>query len=229
VAAVDQLGRQLGADVLGFEAAGPAVADRSGDAGRSTRRRSSVGASRSSVSGLTNKHDQRDLGSTRLTAASSARSAGSSLGRGSWRRSTVSWWRSTSSSKSLAASPRASSTSSWTERQTVRYASFDSTRAASEGSTDASAYRAAVQHEPAGHSSPPCLRTLQASPTLAGVFAARGDTGMRWYTKTISWAPTRRPKAAVQSGALALVDVGSGQRPQPTTRWRLHGGADQQQ
>jgi hypothetical protein len=37
---------------------------------------------RSSVWGCTKKHDQRPRGSTRLTAARSARSAGSSLGRG---------------------------------------------------------------------------------------------------------------------------------------------------
>jgi len=43
---------------------------------------------RSSVSGLTRKHDhdQRARGRTRLTATSSARSANSSLGRGTWRR-----------------------------------------------------------------------------------------------------------------------------------------------
>src|SRR4029453_10290764 len=68
---------------------------------------------RSSVPGLTKKHDQRARGRTRLIAASRARSVGSSLGRGIWRRSTPSWWRSTRSSKSLAASPRASVASSW--------------------------------------------------------------------------------------------------------------------
>ena len=45
---------------------------------------------RSNVPGVTKKHDQRDLGSTRLTAAGSARSAGSSLGRGVCRRRTAS-------------------------------------------------------------------------------------------------------------------------------------------
>ena len=44
-----------------------------------------------SVSGWTNKQDQRARGSPRLTAASRARSAGSSLGHGVWRRSTMSW------------------------------------------------------------------------------------------------------------------------------------------
>jgi hypothetical protein len=54
-----------------------------------------------------------DSGSTRLTAASRARSVGWSLGRGIWWRSTPSWWRSTRISKSLAASPQASIASTW--------------------------------------------------------------------------------------------------------------------
>jgi hypothetical protein len=57
--------------------------------------------------GLDKKQDQR----ARLNAASRARSAGWSLGRATWRRSTVSWWRSTRISRSSAASPRASRTS----------------------------------------------------------------------------------------------------------------------
>jgi hypothetical protein len=40
--------------------------------------------------GVTRKQDQWDLGSTRLIAASRARSVGSSLGRWTWRRNTVS-------------------------------------------------------------------------------------------------------------------------------------------
>jgi hypothetical protein len=75
---------------------------------------------RGSVSGWTKKQDQRDLGSARLTAASSAQSAGSSLGHGVWRRRTVRWWRRTRISRSLAASPRAISLSSWMERHSVR-------------------------------------------------------------------------------------------------------------
>jgi hypothetical protein len=59
-------------------------------------------------------------GNTRLTQASRARSAGWSLGRATWRRSIVSWWRRTRISRSLAASVRASSTGSWMERQSVR-------------------------------------------------------------------------------------------------------------
>jgi hypothetical protein len=46
---------------------------------------------RSRVSGLTKQHDQRERGNTRLMAASNARSAGPSLGRAVWRRSTPSW------------------------------------------------------------------------------------------------------------------------------------------
>jgi hypothetical protein len=83
---------------------------------------------RSKVSGLTRKQDQRDRGIVRLTAASKARSAGSSLGRGTCRRGTVSWWRSTRSSRSFVASPRVSSASSWMERQSVREASLGSTQ-----------------------------------------------------------------------------------------------------
>jgi hypothetical protein len=67
----------------------------------------------------------------RLTAASSARSAGSNLGRGTWRRRTVSCWRRTRISRSLAVSPRASNTSSWMDRHSVMYASLATTRAAS--------------------------------------------------------------------------------------------------
>src|SRR6266540_5790559 len=93
-----------------------------------TRRR----CQRSSVSGLTRKHDQRERGRVRLSAASGARSAGWSLGRDTCRRSTASWWRSTRISRSLAVSPRASRTSSWMQRQSVREASFDSTQVASE-------------------------------------------------------------------------------------------------
>jgi hypothetical protein len=116
----------------------------------------------SSVSGLTRKQDHTDLGSMRLTAASSARSAGSNRGREIWRRRTLSWWRSTRISRSLAASPRASSTSACMERHTARYASFDSTRDGLRRVDRAEAYRAAVQHEPAGHRPRPSLRTLQA-------------------------------------------------------------------
>src|SRR5215212_6088461 len=75
---------------------------------------------RSSVCDLTSKHDQRALGSTRLTAASRVRSVGSRLGHGSWRPSTPSWLPSTRISKSLAASPRASIARSWLERQSVK-------------------------------------------------------------------------------------------------------------
>jgi hypothetical protein len=44
----------------------------------------------------------------------------SSRGRGVLRRSTLSWWRSTRISRSLAASPRASNVSSWTKRHNMR-------------------------------------------------------------------------------------------------------------
>jgi hypothetical protein len=61
---------------------GPELANRA----RATSRR----CQRRSVSGLTIKQDQRARGRARLIAASRARSVGSSLGRGTWRRSTVS-------------------------------------------------------------------------------------------------------------------------------------------
>jgi len=44
----------------------------------------------------------------------------------------VSWWRRTRISRSLAASQRASSTSAWMKRHSVREASFDSIPEASE-------------------------------------------------------------------------------------------------
>jgi hypothetical protein len=46
-------------------------------------------------------------------------SAGSNLGRGTWRRSTASWWRRTRISRSLAASPRTSRASNWMVRQSM--------------------------------------------------------------------------------------------------------------
>src|SRR6266545_7128196 len=61
---------------------------------------------RSSVSGCTRNSDQRTRGSSRLSAASSARSVGCSLGGGCWRRSTASSWRSTRISISLASTDR---------------------------------------------------------------------------------------------------------------------------
>src|SRR5215211_4765014 len=68
---------------------------------------------------LDEKADQRDRGKARLMAVSSARSVGSGLGRGVWRRSTASWWRRTKISSSLAASPWASRAGSWMERHSV--------------------------------------------------------------------------------------------------------------
>ena len=120
------LAGQVDNPAVGFP--GPAVAGPSGGAGRSRRRRTMRRCQPSSVSGCTNKHDQRELGSTQLTGPSSARSGGSSLRRGSWRRRTVRWWPSTRSSRSVAPSPRATRLSSWMERHSVREARFDTTR-----------------------------------------------------------------------------------------------------
>jgi Domain of unknown function (DUF4188) len=120
------LAGQVDNPAVGFP--GPAVAGPSGGAGRSRRRRTMRRCQPSRVSGCTNKHDQRELGSTRLTGSIRARSAGSSLGGGSWRRRTVRWWPSTRSSRSVAPSPRATRLSSWIERHSVREARFDTTR-----------------------------------------------------------------------------------------------------
>jgi hypothetical protein len=96
-------------------------------------------------------------GSMRLIAVSRARSAGSSLGRGTWRRRTVSWWRSTRISRSLAASPRLYRVSSWMVRHSVRWASFSSTGVGLRGGGRGGTLGAASQHrggrwcEPAAH------------------------------------------------------------------------------
>lgn len=63
---------------------------------------------RSSVAGVTKSVGPRDRGSSRDRAASTTRSAGSSLGRATCRRSTATWWRRTSRSTSSAPSSRAS-------------------------------------------------------------------------------------------------------------------------
>src|SRR6266508_1275691 len=65
-------------------------AGRPGRCGSVHARATSRRCQRRSVVGFTKKHGQRERGSARLTAASRARSAASSLGRGTWRRSTVS-------------------------------------------------------------------------------------------------------------------------------------------
>jgi hypothetical protein len=83
------------------------------------------------------------------------------VGLNPWRRRTVNWWRSARTSRSLAASPRASSTSACMERHTARYASFDSTRDGLRRVDRGEAYRAAVRHEPPGHRSRPSMCTLQ--------------------------------------------------------------------
>jgi hypothetical protein len=64
-------------------------------------------------------------------------------------------------SRSLAASPRASSASACMERHTARYASFDSTQDGLHRVDRGEAYRAAVRHEPPSHRSRPSMRTLQ--------------------------------------------------------------------
>ena len=69
--------------------------------------------------GLTRKPDQREPDRARLNAAS--RAVGRlEPGTCDLAAEHASWWRSTRSSKSLAASPRASRTSSWMERHSAR-------------------------------------------------------------------------------------------------------------
>jgi hypothetical protein len=77
------------------------------------------------VSGLTKKKRPAGSGHPRLMAASSARSAGPGLGRAAWRRSTLSWWRRTRISRSLAASSSASRARSWMEASQNRPASTE--------------------------------------------------------------------------------------------------------
>jgi hypothetical protein len=60
------------------------------------------------VPGVTRKIDQWERGSPRLSAARIARSAGWNSARLTWRRSTLSWWRTTAISTSLACSLEAS-------------------------------------------------------------------------------------------------------------------------
>jgi hypothetical protein len=62
----------------------------------------------------------RQPGADASAATSLAAPRSTTSGRGVWQRSTASWWRSTRISRSLAASPRARSTSSWMERHSVK-------------------------------------------------------------------------------------------------------------
>ena len=71
-------------------------------------RASSWRCQRSRVAGVTKNADQRSRGSSRDRAASTTRSSGRSSGRCTCRRRTATWWRSTSSSTSLAPPSRAS-------------------------------------------------------------------------------------------------------------------------
>jgi hypothetical protein len=70
----------------------------------------------------------------------------------------VSWWRSTRISRSLAASPRASSTSACMERHTARYAGFDGTR---DG----------LRRVDRGRSVPSCRPTRTSRPQVTSEFA----------------------------------------------------------
>jgi hypothetical protein len=88
----------------------------------------------------------------------------SSLGRGTWRRSTASWWRRTRSSRSLVASPRASSTSSWMERH---HPNVGESRQHQGASAVGWLKRHAAEprrRELAAHRLRPSLRTLHARP-----------------------------------------------------------------
>jgi len=84
-------------------------------------RRTSRRCQRSSVPGVTSRPIGIDAGSRRAKAASTARSAQSSLGRGFCRRSTATSWRSTSISASFDAADRASSANQPVRRTNTRY------------------------------------------------------------------------------------------------------------
>ena len=89
--------------------------------GRARRRRlpcSSARCQRRSVCGLAAKHDQRSSGSSRLTAASNARSAAVYCGRFPPRLKIATWWRRTTISSSRSPPPRASRR---TQTQRSRY------------------------------------------------------------------------------------------------------------
>jgi hypothetical protein len=75
---------------------------------------------RSRVPGLTSRAARCGPGSSRAKAASTARSAQSSLGLGCCRRSTASSWRSTSSSASFDAGERASNANHPVRRTNIR-------------------------------------------------------------------------------------------------------------
>ncbi len=72
------------------------------------------------VPGVTRNVDQRPRGSARLSTARIARSAGRNSGRLTWRRSTLSWWRSTAISTSLARSVPKLPSSMPTSRRAMR-------------------------------------------------------------------------------------------------------------
>ena len=78
---------------------------------------------RSSVSGATRRPSHNARGTSQDKAASTARSAQSSLGFGCGRRSTTTAWRSTSSSAFFDADDRASSASHPVTRTNIRYSS----------------------------------------------------------------------------------------------------------
>jgi hypothetical protein len=101
---------------------------------------------------------------------------------------------------SLAASPRASSTSSWIVRHSVRYASFDSTRDGLWRVDRAAAYRTAVRHEPAGHRSRPTLRTLQ---VIAG-HALVQNLRRGHYELAVEESTNRRLAVAFEALILAI-------------------------
>jgi hypothetical protein len=85
------------------------------------RRRTSCWCQHKSVLGRKRNERHSRRGRTRLSAASRARSAGSSLGRAISRLSTCSWWRSTRISISFDRSERSHSTSSSSRHRNAQY------------------------------------------------------------------------------------------------------------
>ena len=87
------------------------------------RRATSSRCQRSSVAGVTKNDAHARRGNARLNAASSARSAGRSCERATWRWSSCCWWRSTRISISFARSDRIRSRSNSSSRRNAQYRS----------------------------------------------------------------------------------------------------------
>ena len=95
-------------------------------------------------------------------------------------------------SQGLGGVARGCSMSSWKERHTARYSSFDNARDGRCRSTRASASRAAVRHEPAGHGN------------VRGCAPFRQDSATPGIGRLASWSTGRRTAGAVVVERLPL-------------------------